>query len=55
VLLALPTFTSRRVSGAISFTAQVRRDPCIFHPWPSWPPRNLVGKRDGGNLGRPPT
>jgi hypothetical protein len=35
--LPLPTFTSRRVSGAISFTAQVRRDSYTVHPWPSWP------------------
>ena len=25
------------VPGAISFTAQVRRDSYIVHPWPSWP------------------
>src|SRR5258706_9820641 len=37
VLFALPTFTSRRMPGAISFTAQVRRDSYIVHPWPSWP------------------
>ena len=29
--------TSRRMPGAISFTAQVRRDSYIVHPWPSWP------------------
>jgi hypothetical protein len=28
VLFALPTFTSRRLSGAISFTAQARWVPC---------------------------
>ena len=32
-----PTFTSRRMSGAISFTPQARRVPCIARPWPSWP------------------
>src|SRR5947207_8098912 len=31
VLFALPTFTSRRMPGAISFTAQVRRDSYIVH------------------------
>ena len=37
VLFALPTFTSRRLPGAISFIAQARRVPCIARPWPSWP------------------
>ena len=37
VLFALPTFTSRRRSGAISFTPQARRVLCIARPWPSWP------------------
>ena len=37
VLFALPTFTSRRMSGAISFTPQARRVPCSARPWPSWP------------------
>src|SRR6478609_4457067 len=32
VLFALPTFTSRRLSGAISFTPQVRWVPCIARP-----------------------
>ena len=32
-----PTFTSRRMSGAISFTPQARRAPCIARLWPSWP------------------
>ena len=32
-----PTFTSRRMSDAISFTPQARRVPCIARPWPSWP------------------
>ncbi len=33
----LPTFTSRRLPGAISFIAPARRVPCIARPWPSWP------------------
>ena len=33
----LPTFTSRRLPGAISLTAQARLAPCIARPWPSWP------------------
>jgi hypothetical protein len=36
-----PTFTSRRVSGAISFTPRVRRAPCSVRPWPSWPRPSL--------------
>jgi hypothetical protein len=32
-----PTFTSRRMSGVISFTPRVRRVPCIARPWSSWP------------------
>jgi hypothetical protein len=30
-------FTSRRLSGAISFTAQALRVACSARPWPSWP------------------
>jgi len=41
VLFALPTFTSRRLSGAASLIVQARRVPYIAHPWPC-------------NLGRPP-
>ena len=37
VLFALPTITSRQLSGAISFIAQARRVPCIARPLPSWP------------------
>jgi hypothetical protein len=37
VLFALPTFTSRQVTDAISFTPQVRRVLYSVHPWPSWP------------------
>jgi hypothetical protein len=37
VLFALPTFTSRRLSGAISFTQPARRVAYNAHPWPSWP------------------
>ena len=33
----LPTFTSRRRSGAISFTPRARRVPCSARPSPSWP------------------
>ena len=33
----LPTFTSRRMPGAISFTPQARRVPCNARPWPSSP------------------
>ena len=29
--------TSRRLSGAISFTPQARRVACNARPWPSWP------------------
>ena len=32
-----PTFTSRRMSGAISFTPQARWVPCSARPWPSAP------------------
>ena len=32
-----PTFTSRRMSGAISFTPQARRVLCSARPWPSSP------------------
>ena len=35
--LPFPTFTSRRRSGAISFTLQARRVPCNARPWPSSP------------------
>ena len=34
---SLPTFTSRRPSGAISFTPQARPVPCSTRPWPSSP------------------
>src|SRR5262249_2258365 len=37
VLFALPTFTPRRVTGAISLTLQARWVPCSAHPSPSWP------------------
>ena len=37
MLFALPTFTSRRLSGAVRITPQVRWVPCIARPWPSWP------------------
>ena len=37
MLFALPTFTSRRMSGAISFTPPARRVPCSARPWPSSP------------------
>ena len=33
----LPTFTSRRMSGATLVTPQARRVPCSVHIWPSWP------------------
>ena len=36
-VFALPTFTSRRVFGVISFTPQGRQVPCIVHPSSSWP------------------
>jgi hypothetical protein len=32
-----PTFTSRRMAGAISFTPPVRRVPCNVRPWSSSP------------------
>ena len=32
-----PTFTSRRMSDAISFTPQARRVACSARPWPSSP------------------
>jgi hypothetical protein len=32
-----PTFTSRRLSGAISFTPPVQRAPCNARPWSSSP------------------
>ena len=34
---SLPTFTSRRLSGAISFTPQARSVPCSARLWPSSP------------------
>src|ERR1700738_3905511 len=34
VLFALPTFTSRRLSGAISFSPPARRVACNARPWP---------------------
>ena len=37
VLFVLPTFTSRRAAGVISFTPRVRRVPCSAHLWPSLP------------------
>ena len=56
MLFALPTFTSRQLPGAISFIAQARRVPCIARPGHHGPDhsRDLVGKRDSRNLGRPP-
>ena len=50
-----PNFTSRRLTGAISFTR--KRDGLLVplalgHHGPGHP-RDLVGKCDGGNLGRP--
>ena len=56
VLFALPTFTSRRLTGAISLP---RKRGGLFvtlalgHHRPGHP-RNLVGKRDGGDLRRAP-
>ena len=52
----LPTFTSRRLSSAISFTPQARRVVCNVRPWPSWPghARNPVSKCDGSDLRRAP-
>ena len=32
-----PNFTSHRLPGAISFTAQARWVLCNARPWPSWP------------------
>ena len=48
--------TSRRMTGAISFTPQARRVPCRVRPWPSWPKPfwRACWRRDGGNLGRTP-
>jgi hypothetical protein len=42
--------------GAISFTRPAQRVACNARPWPSWPghARNLVGKCNGGDLGRTP-
>ena len=37
VLFVLPTFTSRRVTDAISFTPQARLVPYSARPWPSSP------------------
>ena len=49
-------FTSRRMPDAISFTAQARWVLVAFAPGHHSPghPRNLVGKCNGGNLGRAP-
>src|SRR5262249_18185974 len=52
VLFALPTVTSRQMSGAISFTPQAQRAPITLvlrHHRPDHS-GNLVGERDGGNL-----
>jgi hypothetical protein len=56
VLFALPTFTSRRVSGAISFSRERDGFFVAFAPGHHSPghSRNLVGERDSRNLGRPP-
>ena len=35
--LPFPTFTSRRMFGAISFMPQARQVPCNARLWPSWP------------------
>jgi len=56
VLFALPTFTSRRLSGAISLRR--KRDGLLVslafdHHSPDHS-RDLVGERDSGNLRRPP-
>src|SRR6476469_1499346 len=52
----LPTFTSRRMSGAISFTPQARLLLITLAPGHHGPGHSgdLVGKRDGGNLRWPP-
>jgi hypothetical protein len=34
---SFPTFTSRRLTDAISFTPPVLRALCSARPWPSWP------------------
>ena len=34
---SFPTFTSRQLTGAISFTPPARRVPCSARLWPSWP------------------
>ena len=39
MLFAFPTFTSRRLSGAISFTSQARRAPCIARLCPAYSER----------------
>ena len=56
VLFALPTVTSRRISDVISLRR--KRDGFLVafalgHHGPSYP-RDLVGKRDGGDLRRSP-
>jgi hypothetical protein len=56
VLFALPTFTSRRLPGAISLPRKCDGLFVTFalgHHGPGHP-RNLVGKRYRGDLGRPP-
>jgi hypothetical protein len=54
VLFALPTVTSRRLSGAISFRPKVRPVACDARPWQSSPKPSahamaatLVGRRPG--------
>ena len=56
IAVRLPTFTSRRLSGAISLRRERGRLPitlALSHHGPG-DPRNLVRKCDGGNLGRAP-
>src|SRR5258706_2483901 len=56
MLFALPTFTSRRMSGAISLRRECDGLPitlALGHHGPGHA-RNLVSKRNGGDLGRAP-
>ena len=56
MLFALPTFTSRRMSGAILLRRKRDRLLVTLAPGHHGPGHSgdLVGKRDGGNLRRPP-
>ena len=56
VLFALPTFTSRQLPGVISLCRQRDGIPVTLAPGHHRPGHSgeLIGERDGSDLGRPP-